>query len=264
VFFISNAVRLQSKHNGLFRIVVNFWFSIGAIGMALGSTAFAWLGTAAPEKDKHSYMTSFFITLIAGTMYMALAINQGNVAVEGGRTVYYARYLTWSMTTPLLLLSLASVALRGGLGQNVPLVAGLIGADVYMILTGLVAELSGSPNKYIWYAVSTAAFLAMLYLIWGPLRAEADSQDPPRRTLWERLALVLSVLWCGYPLVWLVGPPGLGLIPPAGQNFAFVTLDLLAKVGWGFLLLLGLRRLEREGQSASDGRSAAQVGGERR
>lgn len=223
---------------------VSFWFWTAAIGMALGSIVFAWMGASGSEEHRGSYVGSFFVTLIAGTMYLTLALGQGAVTVDEGRVVFYARYLTWTFTTPLLLLGLATVAFAGDLRRNVPLLAGLIGADIYMILTGLVGELSNFPIKYIWFGVSTVAFLAILWLIWGPLQAEAK-QHSHWSALWQRLAVALTVLWIGYPIVWLLGPAGSALIAPAGQNFGFVSLDLLAKVGWGWLLLSGLEGISR-------------------
>ncbi|MBC8122094.1 MAG: bacteriorhodopsin [Gemmatimonadaceae bacterium] len=223
---------------------VSFWFWTAAIGMGLGSALFAWMGASGSAEHKGSYISSFFITLIAGTMYLTLALGQGAVTVDEGRVVFYARYLTWTLTTPLLLLGLAAVAFAGDLRRNVPLLAGLIGADVYMILTGLIGELSNFPIKYIWFSISSIAFLVILWLIWGPLQAEAR-QHPRWNALWQRLAIGLTVLWIGYPIVWLLGPAGSALLDPAGQNFGFVSLDLLAKVGWGWLLLSGLEDISR-------------------
>jgi len=236
------------------------WFWIAVAAMALGSAAFLWMGSSAPTEDRPAHMNSFFITLIAGTMYLVLALNQGNVVVEGDRTVYYARYVTWAVTTPLLLLALAAAGLGRRLREHVPLVAGLLGADVYMIATGALSELSGSPNKVIWFLVSSAAFAAVLVLIWGPLRrAVAEGGEGGRQGLWLQLAVILSALWIGYPLVWLAGPVGTGAIDPVTQNALFVTLDILAKVGWGFLHLLGLRALTGQRTEQPTARTRARV-----
>ncbi len=222
-----------------------FWFWIAAACMAFGSVAFLWLGASAREEEKPSYMVSFFVTLIAGTMYLCLAIGQGATTVED-RPVFYARYVTWTLTTPLLLWSLCTAGLGKNIKQYWPLVFGLIASDVYMILTGALSELSEAPQKYIWYGVSSVGFVAILVLIWGPLREAVTRSAPERLGLWNRLALSLSVLWIGYPLVWLIGPPGLALISPVALNALFVTLDVLAKVGWGFLHLFGLRDVSQE------------------
>ncbi len=50
------------------------------------------------------------------------------------RQVYWARYVDWSITTPLLLLDLALLA--GVSGANIVV---LLVADIFMVLTGMFA-----------------------------------------------------------------------------------------------------------------------------
>ena len=61
------------------------------------------------------------------------------------RQVYWARYVDWSLTTPLLLLDLALLA---GLSGGHILIA--IFADLVMILTGLFAAFGAEKNGSKW------------------------------------------------------------------------------------------------------------------
>jgi bacteriorhodopsin len=54
----------------------------------------------------------------------------------------------------------------------------------------------------------------------------------------------LVVLWLAYPVLWLIGTEGLGLLPLFWETAAFMVLDLTAKVGFGFILLQGLGAVE--------------------
>lgn len=67
------------------------------------------------------------------------------------------RYVDLSITTPLLLLELGVIA-----GLRPKLIAGVMGADLFMILTGMIASFESPPNSYIWYIISCGAFLAIL------------------------------------------------------------------------------------------------------
>jgi bacteriorhodopsin len=81
-----------------------------------------------------------------------------------------------------------------------------------MILTGLVADLSPYPLRYLWYALGCAALLVILAVVWGPLRRIAESSSPGLGRVYRRVAGLLAVLWIGYPLFWIIGPSGLRLI----------------------------------------------------
>ncbi len=235
------------------------WFWIGLAGMALGALAFLFMGSSAREEHRHHYVSSVFIALIAGISYLAMALGEGQVRVPEGRDLFFARYIDWSLTTPLLLLGLATLAMFSKAREQPGFVAGLLGTDVVMILTGLFAGLSGGAHKWIWYIVSCGAFLAVLAMIWGPLRAESARQRADEHALWQRQAGLLTVLWLAYPIVWILGTEGFRLYGGGWETLLIAVLDVSAKVGYGFLLLSGLRALAPH--SAPAGRVETAGGG---
>ena len=92
-----------------------------------------------------------------------MATGAGSTILDDGREFYYFRYIDWLITTPLLLLDLALLALARP-GRNVGLIAGLIGLDVVMILTGLAAGSSTSDfGTTVWFIFSLAALAGVLY-----------------------------------------------------------------------------------------------------
>jgi bacteriorhodopsin len=48
---------------------------------------------------------------------------------------------------------------------------------------------------------------------------------------------LILVAWAIYPVAWLVGTEGLGLVGLYGETLIFMILDLSAKIGFGFILL---------------------------
>jgi len=112
------------------------------------------------------------------------------------REVYWARYVDWSVTTPLLLLDLSFLA--GLSGANI-LVA--IVADVIMILTGLFAAFGGSENaKWGYYAMACLAYLVVIYQLAVHGRAMAQSKDSKTATFFQAIAGFTLVLWTVYPM----------------------------------------------------------------
>ena len=237
---------LQSGTSAFF-----LWIATG--GMIFGTVAFLWLATSGSTQNYHHYVTSAIITLWAAMMYIVMSTGGGiaTVVSDGGtRLFYYARYVDWTITTPLLLLGLSWVAMRS-INRNPQLVGGIILADVIMILTGLISGWTNGGLKWFFFIISCIAFVAVLYLIWVPLRAIAQSGVSPEASLFFPLASMLTVLWILYPVVFLLGTEGGGAVSAGVEVFFYAVLDISAKVAFGFVLLGGIRRIYNEGGTRS-------------
>lgn len=216
----------------------------------LGTMLFIYWAATGQPNNYHHYLTSAGITLWAAMMYIVMATGSGaSIITEPNgeaRIFYFARYIDWTVTTPLLLLGLAWVAL-GSLSRNPQLVWGLVIADVAMILTGVLSGAWAGGFKWFWFVISCIAFIAVLALIWGPLQTAAQSGVSPEASLFYPLSIMLTVLWFAYPIVFLIGSEGVGAIPTGFEVFLYAVLDILTKVGFGIILVGGVRRLREQG-----------------
>jgi bacteriorhodopsin len=222
----------------------NDWLALGVVGMTAGSVILALIGVTMRKEDRHHVYLAMAITLIAATAYFAMLHNLGDIVV-GGVTVQLARYADWVITTPLLLISLVSVALPSGKSRaKMSLLWSLVGLDVYMILTGLFATLVDSNSRWYWYAFSCVALLGVVYMLYGTVMKESKKVAGKKISqLYMYLALYLSVLWVAYPVVWYYTGVGANKMSFAAENYAYAVLDLLAKVGFGILVLVSVSRL---------------------
>lgn len=209
--------------------------------MAFGALYFVSLSAKPRGVPQYEYLAAIFIPVWSGLAYMAMALNQGKVGVAGQIT-HYARYIDWVVTTPLLLLALAWTAMQF-IPKDKILIASLIGTDIIMILSGLIADLSVGWVRYLWYGIGVVAFLVVLRIIWKPLRAKTRRQSPELSSLYNKLATYLTVLWICYPTVWILGPSGIGLFNQTIDTLLFCVLPFFSKVGFSFLDLHGLRNL---------------------
>ena len=239
---------------------VTLWHWIGTAGMAVGVVTFG-LATrrAGSEYAKQSRVSLFFVPLIATALYLGMAMGQGSTTVEGEK-VWWLRYVTWFATTPLLLNQLARLVHARG-----SVVWSLVLANQFMIATGAVAELSPTPQSWVWYAVSSVAFVFILYTLYTDLTRESRDLPPEVQRLFRTLREVNAVTWIGYPLVWALGTKGLEVIAPATQTAGYVLLDLASKVGFGMLILGGAGALEASGRFAGlremrEGKTNAEYG----
>lgn len=215
---------------------------IYVIAMAIGALYFISLGNNPRGVPKNEYLVATFIPIWSGLAYMAMALDQGKVEVAGQIT-HYARYIDWIVTTPLLLLALSWTAMYF-IATDGTLIASLMGTQVIVVVTGLVADLSITDEaRFLWYTSGVAAFLVVLWGIWVPLRAKTRGQGVELSRLYDRLLIYFTVLWISYPITWLIGPSGLGWVNQTIETLLFCVLPFFSKVGFSYLDLNGLRRL---------------------
>lgn len=216
---------------------------VGAIGMALGAAALAVVGKKRTQDEEGHTALHVIVPLIAALAYFSMATRQGTIRLPSGREFLFARYVDWSVTTPLLLLGLAMTALHGAHRRR-GLVAAMLGADVLMILTGLFFAMSDATGpKWTWYLISCGAFVAVCATLFGPLRREARARDAARSSAYGRNLLLLTGLWLLYPIVDLLGDSGTKVWGPVVTTAVLTILDLLAKVVYGFLATAGTKKI---------------------
>lgn len=224
--------------------MVQTWLWIGVFSMAISAGIFGFgAHNARSDRWKILYLLNFFICLIAGALYLAMALGQG-FSIIHDRPTFWVRYITWFTSTPLLILDLTFLA-----RSSIPLLSALLGANQFMIATGGMSAISPKPTNYVWYLVSCGAFLAILYMLLVPYRKEAEQNHPRAKKAFRKLVTVHIVLWTLYPIVWMLASTGLGVLNQSGETAGYTLLDIASKVGFGFLSLNTLQQLEQTGES---------------
>lgn len=217
---------------------------IYVVAMGLGAIYFIALSKNPRGVPRYEYLIATFIPIWSGLAYMAMALGQGKIEIAGQIT-HYARYIDWIVTTPLLLLSLSSTAMYF-IAKDWVLIASLMGTQVIVIVSGLVADLSTTDEtRFLWYTCGVVAFLIVLWGIWKPLRAKTRGQGVELSKLHDKLLIYFTVLWISYPITWLIGPSGLGWVNQTIETLLFCVLPFFSKVGFSYLDLNGLRHLNR-------------------
>ncbi len=218
-----------------------FLLWIGTLGFIAATAYFAFLTTKA-SAGRHFFFITTAIVAVAAFSYLMMATGAGSTNI-GSRIFYFFRYIDWLITTPLLLLDLALLAIATP-RSNVSLIASLMALDVVMILTGLLAgsRTSGFGRGF-WFIVSTIALVALLYLLVTRIFQAASNQPQSVSQVFRTLANLTLVLWSLYPIVWLLGTEGFNAVGSTGEIFLFLILDFLAKIGFGILLLTNRQAL---------------------
>lgn len=200
--------------------------------MSLGSLVFYATRKKSHHPSGHHTLLHASVPFIAATVYLAMAFGIGTLFRLDGSVTYLARYLDWSVTTPILLSSLVLLAFHehGRTGEVGGHLTAIIVLDELIIATGLVSSLAGPClAKLVWYAWSCVAFLGVLYL-WVPLRTLAQSRGTTFGTAYNKNVAFLTTIWFLYPIVSLIGPEGMRIITDLTSVWAILIMDVVSKV----------------------------------
>jgi sensory rhodopsin len=212
---------------------------VGGVGLA------ARLATASDaDTERGKFATLLVIPGFAGLMYVLMALGVGTVTV-GENTLVVPRYVDWLVTTPVLVGYVGYVA-----GAPRRWIAGVMAADAAMIVTGAAATLMSPPGNWLLFAVSGAFHLSLFAVLYRVFPQYAKKHSK-RRGLFKLLQNHVGLLWLAYPLVWLVGAPGLGYTSAAGVSLVIVYLDVVAKVPYIYFIWNRRHSFDR-GASASE------------
>ncbi|RLM53861.1 capsular biosynthesis protein CpsH [Halobellus sp. Atlit-31R] len=239
---------LQATQSDVFSQIQNdallsssLWVNVALAGLSI--LLFVYMGrNVSDSRSKFIWAATLMIPLVSLSSYLGLlsGLTVGLIEMPPGHALageevmsQWGRYLTWALSTPMILLALGLLADvdRGSLFT-------VIAADIAMCVTGLAAALVTSSYLFRWlfYLVSCAFFAVVLYALlveWAESASAAGTDE-----IFNTLRVLTIVLWLGYPIVWALGVEGLALVQSVGlTSWAYSGLDVLAKYVFAFLLL---------------------------
>lgn len=200
--------------------------------MILGTLAYFWLGRSVAVYEDRFFIMAIAVTVIAATAYLAMALGMGRLEINN-QEVMVVRYMDWMLTTPLI------IALLGILAKaSKELIATLIGVDLYMIGAGFLGVIAEPLwQSVLWWGIGCAAYVLFLYLFLGAVSKAANEQPDDVAGMYTTLRNLTLVLWTLYPLVWITGSTGFDVLPALAEEGSIVSLDILSKVVFGYILL---------------------------
>ncbi|KJX94507.1 unnamed protein product [Zymoseptoria tritici ST99CH_1A5] len=217
--------------------------------MLVSSIIFTGMAWSVPVSKRLYHIITTMITIFATLSYFAMASGHGisynhtevreshkhvpDTTHDVYRQVYWARYVDWTVTTPLLLLDLALLA-----GLNGATIFITIVADIIMILTGLFAAFGteGTPQKWGWYAIACIAYLVVIWMLVVHGRQSASGKGNKVGGFYASIGAFTLILWTIYPIIWGVAD-GSRILDVDEEIISYAVLDILAKPVFGAWLL---------------------------
>jgi halorhodopsin len=136
----------------------------------------------------------------------------------------WGRYLTWTFSTPFILIVLGLIA-----GSNLTKIMTTCAFTIAMCVTGLAAALTTSSllMRWWWFVISSLFFLVIVYIImvdWANEAVETGTAD-----LFNTLKILTVVGWFGYPILWGLGVEGIAVLDVAITSWGYSVLDIITK-----------------------------------
>ncbi|EST05565.1 Rhodopsin, archaeal/bacterial/fungal [Kalmanozyma brasiliensis GHG001] len=210
---------------------------VWSLKVSRGERAFHYLSAAILATASVAYFS--MASDLGATPIRVEFTNYGPQEVNGAlptRSIWYARYIDWTVTTPLLLLEILLVS-----GLPLSTVFITIFFDLVMIITGLIGALVESTYKWGYYTMGCVAMFYVFWVIYGPGLKSAAHLGADFKKAYLYSSLVLTILWTLYPIAWALAD-GSNTISPDGEMVFYGVLDLLAKPVFALFHLYSLRR----------------------
>lgn len=182
------------------------------------------------------------VPLTAAASYFMMSFGLGTIIVDGV-PIAWLRYFEWMITTPILIGGLAVLAM------DKKLTLGAMILDFFMVITGFTAVILPMPWKAAMFSVSSILFLALTYLMVKPFAERVKERPDVITRLFTDLRNLTIGLWLIYPMVWILSVEGFRIISAEQSFTAFMTLDLVSKIGYAFLVLRNLEKVNESGPS---------------
>jgi len=195
---------------------------LGAAVFGLGTALVAWVGRGLTDRARTVGVVATFVPLSIGTWYLLMAT--GFALRAGDRLVYWGRFADGLTNLPLLVFLLALLV-----DADRTTTATGMAVGGYTMLATLLATVTTGTAKLAWLAVASGAFCALLWVLFAPLGRGAH--DAAARGLFGRTRLLVVGLFAVYPLLWLLGEPGLALAPGEWLVPARLAVDAALKIG---------------------------------
>ncbi|MEF8828603.1 MAG: halorhodopsin [Haloarcula sp.] len=218
----------------------SLWVNIALAGFVILLFVFMGRDIESPRAQL-IWVATMLVPLVSISSYAGLAsgLTVGMLEMPAGHALAgqevlspWGRYLTWALSTPMILLALGLLA-----DTDIASLFTAITMDIGMCVTGLAAALITSSHllRWVFYGISCAFFIAVLYILL--VEWPADAKAAGTSEIFGTLKTLTVVLWLGYPILWALGSEGVAILSVGVTSWGYSGLDILAKYVFAFLLL---------------------------
>jgi len=210
---------------------------IGFACMFVSCLYFLQAAMSRKASDRTFEMLTFFICAIAALAYLAMASGHGYIQLGRAQPVYYARYIDWILTTPLMLWDLLELA--GADGHTIFIAVTM---DALMIGAGLIgALLIEHKIRWAFFVMGCVFFLFVVNDLVAHLKS--NKFGSAAQAVYANVTKLTIFMWTLYPIAWALteGTDALGANSAA---LLYTVIDVISKCVFGFLIVANRSALD--------------------
>lgn len=179
---------------------------------------------------------NIWVQSVEAIVYAVSTFGFGSIVVEPNIHCQWVRYVGWLLTCPILLCQLSGLPKHKSFqGQSVRHTVILLLADQTMILSGVTAVFTSSPWKWVFFSVGVVSGFVCVYILFHTLRAAAQVYPHEVKYALLKMTAVYFAAWISFPIFFILGEEGLGLISLHTSLLLHTFADLVAKNLFGYM-----------------------------
>ncbi|KAM3075263.1 hypothetical protein ACMFMG_007292 [Clarireedia jacksonii] len=222
---------------------LNWYWAVTAI-FTVATLVFLAAGILAQRKLTRTLYYLSALSSYAGSLaYFAMGADFGWVAVQvefphgaeasngmPTRQVYWARYLLWTVSTPLAMIELC---LLTGASFQVILLETVI--SLLVIVTGLISALIPSSYRWAYFGYGALPWAGITYLAIVTGYRNVSAKHINRRKRYIVCSLFCMATWLMYGVVWCISE-GANIVSPNVEGVLYGIADLMGVFYFGLVL----------------------------
>merc|ERR1711937_17606 len=140
---------------------IGLWIAFGC--MFVPMLIFWFKAASKPAGQRKFEYLSMAINGIASLAYLTMATGYG-AKIVNGQEFFFARYIDWTLTTPLMLVDL--ILLAHGAKAKMETILHIVAVDMLMVVGGLIGALQGADeSKWVFFAFSMFMFCPIFFYL---------------------------------------------------------------------------------------------------
>jgi len=188
-------------------------FFVGLIIFSLTTLMFLTLKRRNPKVASINMIVNF-VTIAS---YLLMMSGLGASLATNGQSIYWTRWAFYAVSCSFLMVEISMIL---GIDKNTMIE--IIVFNSMVMITGLFASLTVDLVKWLFFALSSVAYLYVLY------------QIAKHRSDKKFIVVFVGIFWSGFPVVWLISPAGFMVLDAFWTALFYLVLDLITKVYFGF------------------------------
>jgi len=208
---------------------------VGFACMAASSLYFLSHALNRKASQRNIEMLTFFITAIATLAYLTMASGYGVMDTHTRQPFFYARYIDWLFTTPLMVWDLMELT-----GADAMSVFTVVGLDALMIVCGIIGSLLVEASvKWAFFVLGCVFFL----MVCKELQNGLNKGVGDARGLYATVTYLTIASWTCYPVVWALCEGG-DLVGVNASCLLYTVMDVTSKCLFGILIVSNREALD--------------------